>query len=124
MLINLTNHSYNNWGQLQKDIANEFYKTVVDLQFPQIEPRMTSEEVAVMAKDCVDKCKNIISGSVDKKNAIHIMGEHNFTFAFVELALKQGLECIASTTERISSEKEGIKISEFRFIKFRKYERA
>jgi hypothetical protein len=49
------------------------------------------------------------------------MGEQTFTTAMVRLLQTYGFTCVASTTERVAKEENGVKTSEFRFVKFRKY---
>ena len=64
-----------------------------------------------------ERCFSILNSQL----FVHIMGEMTFTFAMVNALHKKGITCIASTTERISSEENGVKTSEFKFVQFRKY---
>ncbi|MEM3373490.1 MAG: hypothetical protein QXF76_04715 [Candidatus Anstonellales archaeon] len=59
--------------------------------------------------------------SLSRTNAVHVMGEMTFSFALVALLLKENVECVDSTTERIVYEENNLKTVEFNFVKFRKY---
>jgi hypothetical protein len=58
------------------------------------------------------------------ESAIHVMGEMTFVHQFVKRATAAGLRCVASTTERLAVDHpDGSKTSEFRFVRFRDYEK-
>ena len=114
MLLNFTNHPSNLWLATQKEAAKE-YGDIVDMSFPQIAPEATTAEIAVLAQKYIDKIMAL------QPNAVHIMGEMTFTFAVVNGLLKANLNCIASTTKRTVTEKNGEKISVFEFVQFRPY---
>ncbi len=121
MLLNLSNHSLKNWNENQLNTAKKLFGSVSDLLFPQIPPEADENYITSLAKKYCDKCLNILSRSNDKNNAVHIMGEMTFTFALVDLLLKHNIICVASTTERNTIEINGKKVSEFRFVRFRRY---
>lgn len=67
----------------------------------------------------------MLHSGTHENNAIHVMGEMTFVYQFVKQASAVGLRCVASTTERIAVDKpDGTKVSEFRFVRFREYERG
>lgn len=116
MLINLSNHPLSEWSEAQINQAKLVYKNIVDETFPTIDPDADVDLIVRIAKE---KLSEIVSRNPD---AIHIMGEHTFTFCFVRLAQKIGLKCIASTTVRdIRINDDGEKIRMFRFKQFREY---
>jgi len=128
MLINLSNHPYNNWSENQKQIAIETYGWVIDLEFPNIDPNIEFEEIEKIAKVFIEKCvskfheANIPVAQEAHNDAVHIMGEHTFVYVFVKLMLEKNIVCVASTTKRnLIEEKEGRKTVQFEFVKFRKY---
>jgi len=128
MLINLSNHPSPNWS-LQQLTAAQVYGKIIDLPFPDVDPSGDEEYIQSLVSDYMD----LISNNSQLANAercssifnshlyIHIMGEMTFTFAMVNALQKQGITCVASTTGRVSSEENGVKISEFQFKQFRKY---
>jgi predicted house-cleaning noncanonical NTP pyrophosphatase (MazG superfamily) len=122
MLLNLSNHPVKNWREEQKKEAEKLYGEIKDLPFPKIDPHADEKEILEKAKLYEDEILAVIRSSNNKNNAVHIMGELTFTFALVKKLLENNIVCVASTTERNAIETEdGKKISEFRFIKFRKY---
>jgi hypothetical protein len=122
MLINLSNHPSNKWSPEQLQAATQFGE-IIDLPFPNISPNGDEAYIQVIVKeymckidDCIDKhCPAFTPVTV------HIMGEMTFAFAMIDALQQKGMQCIASTTERIVNEKDGLKASEFRFVKFREY---
>jgi len=74
-----------------------------------------------LAKRYFSVCKEKIKNSDDKVNAVHLMGEYTFVFALANMLINSGVTCVVSTTERNTVEIGGKKISEFKFVKFRKY---
>jgi hypothetical protein len=121
MLINLSNHPVENWGQKQLSEARKLYGKVVDIAFPYIDPLANETEVGNSAKEYFDKCIELLSKSSDERNAVHLMGELTFVFSLAQMLLYEGVEVIASTTERRVKEINNKKISEFNFVRFRKY---
>ena len=57
----------------------------------------------------------------NETGAVHLAGEPVFCFLLAQLLLKENITCLVSTTERITTEKDDVKISEFRFGRFREY---
>lgn len=118
IFINFSNHPSQKWSEEQKEAAQK-YGEIVDIPFPQINPEMASTEVQHWANYWV---RNIISKyDINTCIYIHIMGEMNFVFSFVNIAKAHGIPCFAATTERIVEEKDSVKISKFQFIQFRQY---
>ena len=54
-------------------------------------------------------------------SAVHLMGEMNFTFSLVNKLKANGIKCVASTTVRETVEENGVKISKFKFVRYRSY---
>lgn len=118
VFINLSNHPSQKWSEEQKEAAQK-YGEIVDIPFPQINPEMTSTKVYNTANWWV---KNILSAyNNDDIVSIHVMGEMTFTHAFVKIATAHNIPCFASTTERVTTEKDGVKTSVFQFVQFRQY---
>lgn len=116
VIINLTNHPSVNWSDTQIQAA-DIYGEIIDMPFPIIDPKMSATEVNELAEEYVDKIQETYGISA----TVHIMGEMTFTYAVVSRLKALGIKCLASTTERIVTEQDGKKISEFRFVQFREY---
>ena len=123
MLINLSNHPFAKWEDDQRREAESRYGETVDLKFPDINPDADESEVRKIAMEQVDKCKALLDGAGDGPRAVHVVGEYTCAFTMINGLLDAGIECVASTTYRITSEENGEKKSIFRFVRFRRYER-
>lgn len=116
MLLNLSNHPYNQWGKAQQQAAIVQYGSVQDLPFPAIDPSSNSQAVQQLA---IDYYQQVIAL---QPQAVHLMGEMTFTYALVRLLQAAGITCIASTSQRkIITEEHGKKIVLFEFEQFREY---
>lgn len=125
MLINLSNHPSDKWSENQRHTAIDYYGDIIDLPFPVILPAESEEYVLNLSKRYFKKCQDLIGNSNSENNAVHIMGEYNFTLALVTLLLKSNIICISSTTERIVKELDnGNREVSFKFIRFREYKRV
>jgi hypothetical protein len=123
MLINLSNHPVANWSAQQITAAG-VYGTLIDLPFPDVDPSGDEEYLRILRDEYLRKIDEICGDGARPVSTItvHIMGEMTFTFAMVKALQKRGITCVASTTGRVSSEENGVKTSEFRFVHFRKYQ--
>ncbi len=121
MLVNLSNHQSDKWGEKQMKTAVEQYGGVIDVPFPAVPEKATTEEVQALTLDYYKKCLNLgyINGEYP---TIHIMGEFTFVYTFVNICKAGGIQCVASTSERIVRELEGGKKEvTFNFCQFRGY---
>ncbi|MFQ6116057.1 MAG: CRISPR-associated protein [bacterium] len=122
MLINLSNHPSDRWSEEQKRAA-QVYGEIVDLDFPEIDPDASLNEVEGAVERYVARCMTLLEKSQQKENAVHIMGEMTFVYQFVKRMSARGVTCLAATTERLVEErKPGEKYARFRFVQFRPYE--
>jgi hypothetical protein len=122
MLINLSNHPSAKWSPEQLAAANVYGK-VVDLPFPVVNPDGAEDHIRALCDEYLRKIDDICRDEACPVSEItvHIMGEMTLTFSIIEALQRRGILCVASTTERIVSEVNGVRTSEFRFKQFRKY---
>ncbi len=121
MLINLSNHPSEKWTKRQREKAIKTYKSIVDVEFPQVSPHATTKQVIKKAERYFQKILKMLSQSKDNRNAVHLMGEFTFTFNLTLMLKKRNICVIASTTERIVEEIDDKKIVTFKFVRFREY---
>lgn len=119
MLINLSNHPSTQWKKKQLTSAKRKFGQIVDIPFPYISPYASSQQVKRKAETYLKKIKSIFKNSLDKNNAVHLMGEFTFAFYLYEMLRKNNIQVVVSTTDRIVEEKDGKKIVTFNFVKFR-----
>lgn len=119
LFLNLSNHPSDKWSKAQLDAARA-YGEVVDMPFPEIDPGATTEEIHRLAEEYADRITSSYLGR--DLMTVHLMGEMTFTFRLVTLLHARGVRCVASTTQRKTSELEGSKKeSIFEFKEFREY---
>ena len=126
LFINFSNHPSQKWSAKQIERALELVDNcpIIDIQFPDIDPEMTTNEVQDFASDYVDKILDLLDDYECDNCIVHIMGEMTFVFNFVDLvkAYYGNITCVASTTKRIVEEDtNGNKVSKFEFVDFRRY---
>ena len=121
MLINLSNHSSSNWDKKQIKDAEELFGSVVDIAFPAVAPEEDILGISELADEYFGKCMSLLNDRPNENNAVHVMGEMTFSFALVSRLMKVNIACVASTTKRNASDFNGAKLSEFNFVRFRKY---
>ncbi|MBR6278254.1 MAG: CRISPR-associated protein [Bacteroidales bacterium] len=113
MLLNLSNHPSTSWSEPQLAAAGG---NVVDLAFPQVAPDGDEAYIEQLANDYYNKIN-----AMPNIEAVHIMGEMNFTYSLVSKLKAHNIRCVASTTKRETVEENGVKISKFNFVRFREY---
>lgn len=115
MFLNLSNHPSSSWSAAQLAAAAE-YGPIEDLAFPNIPAQYSSAEVAALVGAYSEKVKALAP------KAVHLMGEMTFTCALVQALQKEGILCLASTSERsVLEEADGKKTVVFSFVRFREY---
>ena len=118
-LINLSNHPSDKWSEEQK----KMWEDIIDIPFPNIEPESSAEEVENIARKYVYKIGEAIikhNFSV-RHNYIMLQGEYSFcyTLAFLLRDSISDFTFAIPTTERTVVEKDGVKSSVFKFVKWR-----
>lgn len=113
MLLNLSNHPSTSWSEPQLAAAGG---KVIDLAFPQVAPDGDEAYIEQLANDYYNKIN-----AMSNIEAVHIMGEMNFTYSLVSKLKAHNIRCVASTTKRETVEENGVKISKFNFVRFREY---
>ena len=120
MLINLSNHPSAKWPPEQSAAAQVFGK-VVDLPFPDVDPSGGEEYIRSLCETYMQKIDQVSIACRASEVTVHIMGEMTLTFALVDALQSRGITCVASTTERVVTEADGVRTSAFHFRQFRKY---
>ncbi len=124
MLINLSNHPVKSWSEKQLETARKIYGTVMDMEFPAVNPEASKEEVRKLAFDFFNKITKITDQCANQPLpvAVHIQGEFTFVFNLVTLLKSSGIKCVASTSKRnVTETSPGEKIIKFEFVQFREY---
>ena len=97
MFINLTNHPSDKWSESQRKAAEE-YGEIVDIGFPDIDSKMSSEEVKRFAMDYVKKIME------KKPKCVLCQGEFTFSYQVIKELKARGIKTVAACSERHTSE--------------------
>lgn len=119
MFINFTNHNSDLWSA-EQCMAAEKYGDITDIAFPSVDPAFGSEMIYKLA----EKYTEMICAY--KPDAVLVQGEMTLTYAVVSILISKGINVLCATTERVVSTRIGqngktVKVSEFRFVRFRNY---
>lgn len=117
ILINLSNHTFADWNPVQRK-ESEKYGRIIEIPFPRVDPAASEEEIVRLANETVEKC--LIVGK-NNELTVHVMGEMTLTYSIVRMLKEKGIKCIASTSERKALTENGLRLSEFSFVRFREY---
>lgn len=113
--VNLTNHPSVDWDDAQRQAALELAPSLVDLAFPPVPPDADEETIEALAKETAAR---LPAGTT---HAL-LQGEWTLTVALLRKLQRNGVVCLAATTQRdVSVEIDGAKTSRFRFVRFRRY---
>lgn len=118
MLLNLTNHPSAGWPENQRKEALEAYHEIQDWPFPVIPPTWDITDITNHVSQYINQIQAL------HPTAVHVMGEMTFSFQLIQRLLALGIPCIASTTQRITSQSGDTKVSKFEFVRFRPYSLA
>ena len=112
VFANLSHHPSAGWSPEQRSAALALASRVEDVPFPDVDPEcedITELLSAVIARIPAGCC------------CAMVQGESVLQHALVIRLQGMGIACFAATTAREVSEREGQKISVFRFVRFRLY---
>ena len=119
IFVNCSNHPSEGWQDSQKNAALE-YGEIVDIPFPNVDSRITNEELDALVDDTVNKIMEY------KPKAVMLMGEFVTSYKIVNKLKENNIKVLVSVTERNSKEVKGsdgviTKTSVFDFKGFREY---
>lgn len=119
IFVNCSNHPSARWSLRQKEAARR-YGEIVDIEFPQVDPRWDREQVSELA--------DRVCGEILRYDPAAVMcqGEHTLTYSIVAKLKGKGVKAVAACSERRTEEigkPDGTveKRSIFEFIEFREY---
>ncbi|MEI7812940.1 MAG: hypothetical protein WCJ01_11050 [Ignavibacteria bacterium] len=122
MLINLSNHPCSKWNRTQTDVAVTQFGGISDIQFPEIDPEAATEQVRESAGKYLLLIESLLSRAGGQINAVHLMGEFNFSYILINMLREKGILSVASTSKReVVEQSDGTEIIRFNFVRFRNY---
>ena len=118
IFLNLTNHPSAQWQPAQREAAAALGE-VVDWPFPAVEAGASEDDIEQLAKQLAEK---IMAMHQQAAVSVHLMGEMTLSFRLLQMLLKVGIPCLASTSRReVVEEGNGQKTVRFHFERFRYY---
>ena len=118
MFVNFSNHASCTWGQEQLAAA-KVYGEIVDVNFPNVDPHWSDEEVRVVALEYANKIQNL------HPTCVMCQGEFCLSYHVISELKRNGIKVVAACSERKVIEKRteaGMeKVSCFTFVQFREY---
>lgn len=123
MFINFSNHPSKGWSENQRTAARQ-YGEIIDIQFPNVEPLATEQQMISLATGYVEEIIQHIGA--EENSIVMCQGEFTLTFMVVCALLSRDINVVSAVSERqvIQEVTEG-GITEkkviFEFKGFRKY---
>lgn len=115
IFLNISNHPLAFWSDSQRQAAEELAERIVDIPFPQVPPEDGPEAIEILAQELYDRLP------ADARHAL-VAGEFCLTVSLVRRLQARGVCCYSTTNVRDTDHQgEGIKVSRFRFVRFRAY---
>ncbi len=120
MIINFSNHPSDKWGDDQTRAAVSDFGHILDLKFPTVDPKCSSERVLEIAEQYASE---IMSMSPD---AVLCQGEFSLAFEVTSILLSKGIKVVCACSERDVDEETDEngttkKTIKFKFAGFREY---
>lgn len=115
MFLNISNHPSAKWGEVQRARAELLGNHIVDMQFPNVPPLATTEDVTEIAR-------RIVAGLPPAYEIDYAMvqGEFSLTYELTRMMLALGWKvCVATTERKVVEEEGGKKTTVFEFVQFR-----
>ena len=115
MFVNLSHHPATGWDRAQRAACEAVASPIVDMDFPDVAPQASAAEVAALATRLAG------SEPLVQAQAVLVQGEFTLVWRLVHELRGRGIRCFAATSERRVTVVEGVKRSEFLFVRLREY---
>lgn len=115
VFVNISNHPSKKWSESQLNAAKSLVNggEVIDIACPNVASNATEGEVENLAAG--------LAQTLLPCDVVLVQGEMTLVYTLVSMLKEKGTKCVAATTERVVTEKDGVKTSVFNFVKFRQY---
>ena len=112
--INFSNHPSDKWDNSQREAALE-YGEIIDIPFPNVDPDFSELDIDLLSDKYVREITEYDPA------AVMCQGEFTLCFSLAQKLQALGITVLSACSKRDVVEKDGKKISVFRFVKFREY---
>ncbi len=114
VFINLSNHPSEKWDRTQTEAA-EAYGLIIDMPFPAVDPKATSEEIRNLGREYAEKIMEYDPA------AVMCQGEFTLCYTIIKELKERGVTVLAACARRMVDEVDGARIARFIFEGFREY---
>ncbi len=115
ILVNITNHPWDEWPEEQRRAALELAGRIVDIDFPRVGPDWSLRRIEEEARKIIQKLPPGTTHAL-------VQGEFTLTMELVRRLQARGIRCLAATTERrVERQPDGSEVRRFEFVRFRDY---
>ena len=115
VFVNISNHPSDRWSDDQRRAALQIADQIIDLPFPNVPPEASTKEAVEIGLE-------LLMGLPEGTVAAMVQGEFTLTTFLVRALQMRGVTPYAATTERRVEElPDGRKVTQFRFVQFRRY---
>ena len=112
--VNFSNHPSSLWDEAQIR-ESERYGEIRDIPFPMVSPSLDEQGVAEIAEEYV---KRILA---EDPAAVMCQGEFTLCFEVVQKLRNRNIPVLAACSERRTISEGNTKLSEFTFVRYRRY---
>lgn len=126
VFFNISNHPSSGWTPEQINAVRQILcledgdPQIVDIPFPQVSPDLGEEGIRTLADTIFSQVAAQIEGERPDDCAAMVMGEQSLSYHITRLLESVGIRVYVATTERVATEKDGVKTSVFKFRRFRR----
>ena len=122
VFINYTNHPWQDWSA-EQIAAAERYGPIDDMPFPRIAANAAESDIAQLVDQAAGEIVRLCPA------AVLCQGEFSFTYQLVSRLQGLGILVLSACSDRVVCEhrdEDGVthRISEFRFVQFRAYQKG
>lgn len=112
--VNFSNHPSGKWDNAQREAALE-YGEIIDVPFPSVDPDLGERDIDSLSDKYVREITEY------DPVAVMCQGEFTLCFSVTQKLQALGIKVLSACSKRDVIEKDGKRISVFRFVKFREY---
>lgn len=114
VLVNFSNHPSSKWDKDQMEAAEQ-YGRVVDIAFPVVDENDDEEKIKKIGDEYLEEIMQYATA------AVMLQGEFTLSYYVIKELRKRNITVLAACTKRETYMNGDIKISIFKFKRFREY---
>ena len=124
VFLNLSNHPSATWSSAQRDAAGALApeSALLDYPFPHVDPSHALDAVSALSESTWAALTSTLNAAGQRPVAAMVAGEPVLCLGLVQRLQSSGVPCYCATTRRETEvSDEGVKTSQFHFVRFRRW---